>query len=300
MNKQQLLTTAKRVIDQRRFDAEETAAARLEELRANTEWTTLERELRGAQVDFAMGKGNANELKNKIALCEEKQKRLLAELNIKESELVPHYSCPVCNDTGYVNGRRCKCLENELRKLIVADGNVYNAQFTFENNRETDKHNLAVYKKAREICINGNSNMLITGNVGAGKTYLLTACANLCAELSKSIFFVTAFSLGNTFLNVYTNATDARDIFATLTETDVLLIDDLGTEPVFNGVTAQLLFSLINERIVNKKQTFVTTNLSLNNIRERYDERIFSRLIDQNITFVAQLVGNDKRLEKSR
>ena len=139
--------------------------------------------------------------------------------------------------------------------------------------------------------------MLITGNVGAGKTYLLTACANLCAELSKSIFFVTAFSLGNTFLNVYTNAADARDIFATLTETDVLLIDDLGTEPVFNGVTAQLLFSLINERIVNKKQTFVTTNLSLNDIRERYDERIFSRLMDKEKSIVLEMSGKDLRLK---
>ena len=78
-------------------------------------------------------------------------------------------------------------------------------------------------------------------------------------------------------------------------DVDVLFVDDLGTENVYRNVTAEYLFVVINERIARGKQTFISTNLSLANIRTAYDERIFSRLVDKNVTFLAQLVGEDKR-----
>ena len=84
-----------------------------------------------------------------------------------------------------------------------------------------------------------------------------------------------------------------------LTEVDVLAIDDMGTEQVYKNVTAEYTFQLLNERIARKKQTFISTNLSLADIRERYDERLFSRMIDQNLTFVAKLEGNDKRVKNN-
>ena len=79
-------------------------------------------------------------------------------------------------------------------------------------------------------------------------------------------------------------------------DVDVLFVDDLGTENVYRNVTAEYLFVVINERIARGKQTFISTNLSLADIRTAYDERIFSRLVDKNVTFLAQLVGDDKRI----
>ena len=82
-----------------------------------------------------------------------------------------------------------------------------------------------------------------------------------------------------------------------LLDVDVLFIDDLGTENIYKNVTAEYLFVVINERIARGKQTFVSTNLTLNDIRNKYDERIFSRIVDKNVTFVAQLNGDDKRIQ---
>ena len=301
MNNLQLIQQAKKIIDERRFQAEDNADLTLRSLRENADFTAIERQLRTAQVNLAMGNGDSKQLNKQIAQLRKKQITLLAKLGLDANALTPQYHCRKCNDRGYIDGKMCDCLQAEIRKLIVASSNVINETFTFDNSRETDKHNLAVYKKAREICFGGTMNMLLTGNTGSGKTYLLTACANWCMQQSRSVLFVTAYSLNSSFLKAHLNDFASRKAtLDNLVDVDVLLIDDLGTETVYKNVTAEYLFAVLNERIARGKQTFVSTNLTLGDVRERYDERIFSRLVDQNTTFVAQLIGDDKRIKKAK
>ena len=297
MNKQQLLHLAKRTLDERRFNAEDKAQQTLDKLRQNDEWNALEHQLRQAQVNLAMGNGDGKALQTQISKLEKAQKQLLAKLGLTWKDITPQYRCAKCNDTGYVEDSVCSCLQAEINRLIVAESNVTNVNYTFANSREKDKHNLAVYKKAQQTCHDGK-NILLVGNTGAGKTYLLTACANLCAELGKSVLFVTAYSLNGTLLDAHlSDVATNQAVLDSLIDVDVLVIDDLGTENVYKNVTAEYFFSVLNERIARQKQTFISTNLSLQDIRERYDERIFSRLVDQSTTFVAELTGNDKRLK---
>ena len=299
MNKQQLLQQAKRTIDERRLSAEDKAERLLTSLRENAEFTAIERKLRQAQVNLAMGNGDIKQLQKTIIQLQREQSVLLSKLGLSANMLLPQYHCHKCGDTGYVNGKTCSCLQQEIHNLIVSESNVINKMFTFGNTTEVSKHNLAVYKKAFNVCLDDKTNMLLTGNTGSGKTYLLTACANLCMENNKSVLFVTAYTLNGMLLDAHLsdNATN-KAIIDSLIEVDVLAIDDLGTETVYKNVTAEYLFSVINERIARGKQTFISTNLTLKDIRERYDERMFSRLVDQKITFVAQLTGEDKRLKK--
>ena len=76
---------------------------------------------------------------------------------------------------------------------------------------------------------------------------------------------------------------------------DLLIIDDLGTEMV-NLFTATQLFNCINERILGKKHTIISTNLSLKQLQDNYSERIFSRIANK-YTFI-RLFGNDIRMMK--
>lgn len=299
MNKQQLLHQAKKIIDERRLSAEDNLEQLLFSLRENADFTAIERQLRQAQVNLVMGNGDRKKLQSEINRLQKRQSALLATLGVSQQMLTPQYHCHKCDDTGYVDGAMCSCLQEEIRKLIVADSNVINKSYTFDNSVETDKHNLAVYKKARRVCLEGKTNMLLTGNTGSGKTYLLTACANLCMEHNLSVLFVTAYALNSSFLDAHLSDHATRQaILDNLIDVDVLLIDDLGTEQPYKNVTAEYMFTVLNERTVRIKQTFISTNLTLNDIRERYDERMFSRLVDQNTTFVAQLTGEDKRIKK--
>lgn len=298
MNREQLMLAAKRKIDARRQKALDDCDKTLSFLRAHDDWKNCERALKSAQVQVVFYKDTS------AKATVEKQKQIRAELlkkyGVSETDLLPKYSCKKCEDTGYANGRPCSCLQTVLRTLLVAESNVADKSFTFENSTETNKHNLSVYKMAQKVCEqNALQNILLTGGTGTGKTYLLSCCMDKCAQLGKSVLFVTAYNLNSLFLESHlSDLATNRIIMDNLTDVDVLAIDDLGTEKVYKNVTAEYTFQLLNERIARRKQTFISTNLSLADIRERYDERLFSRMLDQNLTLVAKLEGSDKRIKK--
>lgn len=298
MNKQQLIQEAKKVVNNRRQNAFDQLDERLKTLRGNDDWRICEQKLKQAEVAVAVFKKQAEE-KNVLKYTTLRDE-LLAKYQMTKDDLQPKFFCKACQDTGYVGGKMCSCLQDEVRKLIVKECNLQDPSCRFDVSRETNKHNLSVYKAAKNVCEKGNfQNILLMGQNGTGKTFLLTACANLCAKLGKSVTFLTAYNLNALFLECHlSDLATNKAIMDSLNACDVLVIDDLGTEITYRGVTAEFLFVLLNERKAAGKQTFVSTNLSLQDIRDKYDERIFSRLIDQKITLVAKLEGSDKRFEK--
>ena len=83
-----------------------------------------------------------------------------------------------------------------------------------------------------------------------------------------------------------------------ITKCDVLIVDDLGTEPMLRNVTENYLTLILSERELNKRATIVTTNLITDDIFERYRERVYSRLISKRTGLVFLLTGSDLRIAK--
>ena len=158
MNKQELLQKAKRNIDERRYKAEEQCDNTLITLRTNTEYRVSERNLRQAQVNYSMcNELRKSDLKKLLDQRKAEMMSVLTKLNVDEKTLRPQYACELCQDTGYINNAMCRCLHNEFRRLLTAESNVMNTAFTFENSSEKDKHNLAVYKSAKQACADGKN-----------------------------------------------------------------------------------------------------------------------------------------------
>ena len=71
------------------------------------------------------------------------------------------------------------------------------------------------------------------------------------------------------------------NIYQSVSETDLLIIDDLGTESL-NSMKLSELFTIINTRILNLNhkitKTIISTNLNINEIFSKYEERIGSRI----------------------
>ena len=88
---------------------------------------------------------------------------------------------------------------------------------------------------------------------------------------------------------------DAETGVAELMEVPVLILDDLGSEPLMQNITVEQLFNLINERQNNGRSTVISTNLTLAELRERYTERIASRLNNPKNCLVLTLAGKDLR-----
>lgn len=76
---------------------------------------------------------------------------------------------------------------------------------------------------------------------------------------------------------------------------DLLILDDLGTE-LTNSFVASQFFLCVNERILRKESTILSTNLSMEQFAEVYSERTFSRILS-NYKMI-HLFGNDIRIQK--
>ena len=80
-----------------------------------------------------------------------------------------------------------------------------------------------------------------------------------------------------------------------LLDPDLLIIDDLGTEPVLRNVTKEYLLAVIQERMLKHKATLISTNLSPEQIFDRYGERLFSRITHKGKSLLINIEGNDLR-----
>ena len=73
----------------------------------------------------------------------------------------------------------------------------------------------------------------------------------------------------------------SENILKSVLESDLLIIDDLGTESL-NSMKLSELFNIINTRILNlnKKitKTIISSNLNIQDIFRNYEERIGSRI----------------------
>jgi len=137
-------------------------------------------------------------------------------------------------------------------------------------------------------------NLILTGPTGTGKTY----CANLIQhELTIKGFRVHLTSTFNLVKRMkdYLFGQDTavpRDFF----ESDLLIIDDLGAEPTIKN-SDEMLYTVINERYSNNQPLVITTNLSKDQVSNRYDDRILGRIYDKNKSATLIFNGKDLRIE---
>ena len=99
----------------------------------------------------------------------------------------------------------------------------------------------------------------------------------------KTVLYQTAPVLLDTVIDYKLNKQKnyKEDILKSVLETDLLIIDDLGTESL-NSMKLSELFNIINTRILNLNQkitkTIISTNLNIKDIFNNYEERIGSRI----------------------
>lgn len=289
------LTTAANLI-QSEFGARQSKAdaAFRRALQKHEDLHKIEIELRSAIID-----GKSDE---EISALESKKLALLAKLGYDANEFDPKPRCQLCKDTGYVNGRFCDCVKRRVTKDV---GNYSAPPYYFDSSDlsvfGTDAQNISnIYSTMQSYCLkfpdNKILNLLFIGRAGTGKTYLASCMANEIEQKGYSVIFTSAFKFNDICLNYHTSFTPNRaDGLNALLEADLLVIDDLGTESILKNVTSEYLFTVINERMVSKKHTFITTNLLSLDLQKRYSERTASRLFADRVCMTIPLDGKDLR-----
>ena len=249
--------------------------------------------------------------KEKLSDLRMEKEALLKCYRIEPKELQMQYRCPDCQDTGYIENEKCHCLKQRIIDEMYQQSNlreILNAEnFSTLSYRYYDQENMEKMQVAIETCTKFAENfdktfenILLCGTVGIGKTFLSNCIAKEVLDKGHSVLYLSAFQLFDLMAkNSFSGNAPKEDFVAKqyphIFESDLLIIDDLGTE-LANSFTLAGFFLVINERILRKKSTIISTNLSPQEILTTYTERTASRIIS-NYTML-KLSGSDIRLKK--
>ena len=276
------------------------------------------------------GKLSINDLKNDIDGIKNKKEELLLSAGFPKDYMEITYDCKDCKDTGYIDGKKCHCLQLKIRKLLYAQSNLENIlskenfenfSFDYYDNKTIlpgqNMTNAAYMEGVKRFCekfadkyfkINGSKNtvdtasdendrrnIIFSGNTGVGKTYLSNCIAKVLLDRYYSVIYLSAKELFEALVKVKMEKSEDQKyllLIEEVYESDMLIIDDLGTE-LSNHFTTTEFFHIINRRVNTEKSTIISTNLSLDEMRDIYSERVTSR-IRKSFMYI-RLFGNDIR-----
>lgn len=306
-----------RILSERQLEAHRRYLEKREEIfRKLPELEELEEKVRAFSLSVAgeMQQGNREgllRLKEEIGKLHKEKKALLegAGYKIQDLEEEEHF-CPLCQDTGYVDGKKCQCflkLQGELLYRQSRMGAVLErenfSKFQLERFDNIEKlgqcgnKTLREYiKEIRDYLTNyceeypkNNRSILFTGSTGTGKTYFLHSIAKAMLDRGVSVLYFTATGL----FEYFSKRMREEDMEDYIEEVDVILIDDLGTE-FSNSFTTSRFFALLNQRILDRKTMLISTNLNFKELRETYSDRVVSRFMSD--YEIIPLYGKDQRL----
>ena len=241
------------------------------------------------------------ELKNANLDLQMRRAELLTERGYPIDYLDEIVSCPLCRDSGYVDGRLCSCMEKRYNRELTKELSA----LLRNGNESFERFDLTLYpdipepesgisprqamKVVCEACRNFaeafpdvSANLLLRGGTGLGKTYLSACIARVVAEKGCSVCYDSAASALDAFeRQKFSRLPEEAEAAATrvgrMLSCDLMILDDLGTEMV-TSMSLSALYTLLNSRLNAGKRTVINTNCTDEELSRRYTPQICSRL----------------------
>ena len=238
------------------------------------------------------------------------RRRLLEAAGYPADYTDVRYECPLCSDVGCTtDGKMCACMK---KKLILAGMESSGAAElmktqsfgTFdlsycavdENTLQRMTHVLNVCREYAAGFTPDSPSLLFIGATGLGKTHLSTSIAAEVIRAGYDVVYEPAQDLFLEFERQHFgkngSADSGEDPTARYFDCDLLIIDDLGTE-MTTQFTISVFYNLLNTRIIHRRPMIVNTNLTQEDLRRRYADRITSRLFGEFTPLL--FVGRDVR-----
>lgn len=231
-------------------------------------------------------------------------------------------ACPKCNDTGWVGAQMCTCLKKlcgeeqikELSKLLDLGEQSfetfsmdYYSPLPWPGEALSPRENMEFIfdlcsNYARKFGPFKLRNLFLSGAPGLGKTFLSACIARTVSENGFSVVYDTAVNVfarfeEQKFARDRLDAEEAKDETKRYLGCDLLILDDLGSE-LTTPFVQSALYTLINARLMSNKQTVISSNLTMTQVRQRYTPQISSRLEGE--YRVLPFYGEDIRLQRKQ
>ena len=219
------------------------------------------------------------------------------------------YECEICGDTGVVDNRMCTC----MKKKLVEAGFETSGMSDLIKRQSFDNFKLDYYKQnaesfkrmstirdilknyANDFNADTSGNIAMFGGTGLGKTHLSSAIAGVIIEKGNDVYYTSANNMFADFEQKRFGNAAAIDISGEISQyftCDLLIIDDLGAE-IINQFTVSCLYNVINTRLNRRKPTVLSTNLTQDEFRKKYWDRIASRVFGEYM--ILPFCGEDVR-----
>ena len=288
---------------------------------------TIERTIAGTSVAAAKAILGGSDLKRELNALKETNLQLqrelasiIKELGFPENYLEPWYKCDKCKDRGDIDGRMCSCMKSLLREisyeqlnkispLSLSDFDSFDLEYYSKTPAAEGKKSpythmtgvLAFCKKYARTFTEDSRSLLFQGAPGLGKTHLSLAIAKEVIDKGYGVIYVSAPAILSKIENEhFNNKVNENNTEQLITECDLLIIDDLGTEFI-SRFTVSTLYNMINTRMIRSKPTIISTNLFLSELQDNYNIRTVSRIIGtlDRVEFIGTDVRQLKRRRKA-
>ena len=317
-----IIRRARRQLESQKAEYEAAQQSRLQEIYGKIPRVReIDRQLRASMVQAAQaaflqgGTEELNRVRQENQSLQQERRELIGK-NFPPEYLNEEPICKHCGGSGYVGREMCACLAElcrlEQRKelSLLAAGEHHFAEFDLNYYpQQTDPQYgaspRAIMSRIFSICrdyadnFTANSgNLLFNGNTGLGKTLLSACIAGAVGEKGYSVAYESAHHLFEKLeKDRFHPDEESAQAVAKMNGCDLLILDDLGTELPGSFVNAAL-YTLMNDRLLAGKPMIISTNLNIDEIRQRYTPQIASRL--QGSFQLLPFVGQDIRVLKNK
>ncbi len=265
------------------------------------------------------GMSITQQIKQAACRLEEQRRKLLEEKGYPADYLEEIYHCPLCRDTGFVMDKMCSCLEKLLRETAYQQNNI---KYILDVKNLSD-FQLAYYDatpRSGQISCRSNmenilkdatsfiasfadptqKNLLFYGGTGLGKTFLSSCIAKEILHQEYTVFYQTASKIIDIIENYKFYRKDVtydiENAIENIYHSDLLIIDDLGTE-ARTAYSTSAIFDIVNSRLLNQKKMIINTNLNLKDLEQIYTTRLTPSLTGS--FRIWEFLGTDIRLQKA-
>lgn len=268
-------------------------------------------------------------LSAQINALNDRMKALLLSHGYPADYLKPRFECSLCEDRGYVtqNGitTPCSCYQKLYLEQLYQYSNLLDDGKTgfeyFDASYFSDKPDKEKYRvensprdqilSVRELaqCFIDQftdpetPNYYFYGPTGTGKTFMAKCIGLELLKKGYTVLYLSAPSLFSIIhqyrLNPDREEAGGEKAYRNLITANLLILDDLGTEPSSDFRYAELL-SLLELRKARGRdhavKTIISSNLDPRQLTQSYNERIASRIVGEFKTL--KFFGEDIRVMK--
>lgn len=313
---------ADRILIKRHKTAEAEAAARkasfyqrypeaekIESLLATTAIAAARAVLSGGNT-----KDQLTKLKKNNQALQDKLSGLLQGAGHREDYLEPSYFCKFCGDTGYVDGKMCDCMKkllraeaynslNSLTPLSLSTFDSFSLDYYQDSTEESGRKSPRIImedvlyncKKYADNFSISSPSLVMQGGTGLGKTHISLSIANTAIQKGFGVVYCSVNNIITKLEREHFGRGENSNTDRLLLDCDLLILDDLGTE-FKSAFSSAEIYNIVNTRLMTQKPTIISTNLSMQELQERYTERFASRIMGNYIRVL--FCGRDNRLQR--